>query len=154
MTSRRPNRPQGPSDDSAARSDSPRCATRTRLPGPHLWERLSIEFDDHTDELRILRLHLLHLLQTVSYNSEDLDIGVPARGLHGEAYRGHVFWDELFIFPVLNLRLPTDHPVRCCDTGTDGCWRRAVPPSSPATPARCSRGSPAATAARRARNCI
>ncbi|MGX9791158.1 trehalose-phosphatase [Mycobacterium sp. MMS18-G62] len=73
----------------------------------HLWERLSIEFDDHTDELRILRLHLLHLLQTVSYNSEELDIGVPARGLHGEAYRGHIFWDELFIFPVLNLRLPT-----------------------------------------------
>ena len=32
---------------------------------------------------------------------------MPARGLHGEAYRGHIFWDELFIFPVLNLRLPT-----------------------------------------------
>ena len=73
----------------------------------HLWERLSIEFDNHVDELRILRLHLLHLLQTVSYNTEDLDVGVPARGLHGEAYRGHIFWDELFIFPVLNLRLPT-----------------------------------------------
>jgi trehalose-phosphatase len=73
----------------------------------HLWERLSIELDGHADELRILRLHLLHLLQTVSYNSEDLDVGVPARGLHGEAYRGHIFWDELFIFPVLNLRLPT-----------------------------------------------
>jgi trehalose-phosphatase len=72
----------------------------------HLWERMSIEFEDHTDELRILRLHLLHLLQTVSHNSDDLDIGVPARGLHGEAYRGHVFWDELFIFPVLNLRFP------------------------------------------------
>jgi len=72
----------------------------------HLWERLSIEFDDFTDELRILRLHLLHLLQTVSPNASDLDVGVPARGLHGEAYRGHIFWDELFIFPVLNLRLP------------------------------------------------
>ncbi len=72
----------------------------------HLWERLSIEFDGFTDELRILRLHLLHLLQTVSPNSSDLDVGVPARGLHGEAYRGHIFWDELFIFPVLNLRLP------------------------------------------------
>ncbi|MGO9223657.1 trehalose-phosphatase [Mycobacterium sp.] len=72
----------------------------------HLWERLSIEFDDFADELRILRLHLLHLLQTVSPNSSDLDVGVPARGLHGEAYRGHIFWDELFIFPVLNLRLP------------------------------------------------
>jgi len=72
----------------------------------HLWERLSVEFEDFTDELRILRLHLLHLLQTVSINSADLDVGVPARGLHGEAYRGHIFWDELFIFPVLNLRLP------------------------------------------------
>nr|CRL73918.1 trehalose-phosphatase [Mycolicibacterium malmesburyense] len=73
----------------------------------HIWERLSIEFDGHPEELKILRLHLLHLLQTVSNHSEDLDIGVPARGLHGEAYRGHVFWDELFIFPVLNLRFPT-----------------------------------------------
>jgi trehalose-phosphatase len=72
----------------------------------HLWERLSIEFDDFTDELCILRLHMLHLLQTVSPNSSDLDVGVPARGLHGEAYRGHIFWDELFIYPVLNLRLP------------------------------------------------
>ncbi len=72
----------------------------------HLWERLSIEFDDFADELRILRLHLLHLLQTVSPNSADLDVGVPARGLHGEAYRGHIFWDDLFIFPVINLRLP------------------------------------------------
>ncbi|MHA7664152.1 trehalose-phosphatase [Mycolicibacterium sp. HS_4_1] len=73
----------------------------------HLWERLSIEFDDFGDELRVLRLHLLHLLQTASPNTADLDVGVPARGLHGEAYRGHIFWDELFVFPVLNLRLPT-----------------------------------------------
>ncbi|MEE6139205.1 trehalose-phosphatase [Mycobacterium sp. 050128] len=72
----------------------------------HLWERLSVEFEDFTDESRILRLHLLHLLQTVSPNSCDLDVGIPARGLNGEAYRGHIFWDELFIFPVLNLRLP------------------------------------------------
>ena len=72
----------------------------------HLWERLSIEFDDFTNEVRILRLHLLHVLQTVSPNIADLDVGVPARGLSGEAYRGHIFWDELFIFPVLNLRLP------------------------------------------------
>ena len=72
----------------------------------HLWERSSVEFDRFTDELRILRLHMLHLLQTVSPNCADLDVGVPARGLHGEAYRGHIFWDELFIFPVLNLRLP------------------------------------------------
>jgi trehalose-phosphatase len=72
----------------------------------HIWERLSIEFEGHPEELRILRLHLMHLLQTASYNSEDVDAGIAARGLHGEAYRGHVFWDELFILPVLNLHFP------------------------------------------------
>ena len=46
------------------------------------------------------------LLQAVSPHSIGLDIGVPARGWTGEAYQGHVFWDELFIFPTLNLRIP------------------------------------------------
>ena len=72
-----------------------------------LWEHFQIELDGRGSELRIVRLHLLHLLQTVSPNTVGLDVGVPARGLHGEAYRGHIFWDELFVFPVLNLRLPT-----------------------------------------------
>lgn len=54
----------------------------------------------------IVRLHLFHLLQTVSPHTAELDIGVPARGWHGEAYRGHIFWDELFIFPLLNFRIP------------------------------------------------
>lgn len=72
----------------------------------HIWERLDIDLRGQAEELRILRLHSLHLMQTVSHHSADLDSGVPARGLHGEAYRGHIFWDELFIFPVLNLRFP------------------------------------------------
>jgi trehalose/maltose hydrolase-like predicted phosphorylase len=33
-------------------------------------------------------------------------VGVPSRGLHGEAYRGHIFWDELYIFPYINFHLP------------------------------------------------
>ena len=72
----------------------------------HLWERFDIAFDDNPDALRVIRLHLLQLLQTVPNGAVDLDAGVPARGLHGEAYRGHIFWDELFVFPVLNLRSP------------------------------------------------
>lgn len=72
----------------------------------HLWERFDVEIEDAPDERRTIRLHLLHLLQTVSPNTADLDVGVPARGLHGEAYRGHVLWDELFVLPLLNLRLP------------------------------------------------
>jgi alpha,alpha-trehalase len=72
----------------------------------HLWERCDIQLHDNDRTQMILRLHIFHLLQTVSRNSIDLDIGVPARGWHGEAYRGHIFWDELFIFPYLNLRIP------------------------------------------------
>ncbi|MGW3662417.1 glycoside hydrolase family 65 protein [Streptomyces sp. NPDC005141] len=54
----------------------------------------------------ILRLHLFHVLQTLSPHTAELDVGVPARGLHGEAYRGHVFWDELFVLPYMNLHFP------------------------------------------------
>lgn len=77
-----------------------------QLAWAHLWERMHIEMDHDVDALRVVRLHQLHLLQTLSPHTADLDVGVPARGLHGEAYRGHVFWDELFVFPVTNLRLP------------------------------------------------
>ena len=47
-----------------------------------------------------IRLHLFHVLQVVSANTHDLDVGLPARGLHGDAYRGHVFWDELLSSPT------------------------------------------------------
>lgn len=72
----------------------------------HLWDRCDIKVADSQRTQMILRLHIFHLLQTASRNSIDLDTGVPARGWHGEAYRGHIFWDELFIFPFLNLRVP------------------------------------------------
>ncbi|MCI4675107.1 trehalose-phosphatase [Candidatus Mycolicibacterium alkanivorans] len=72
----------------------------------HLWERFDIAFEDNADAMRVVRLHLLQLLQTVPNHAVDLDAGLPARGLHGEAYRGHIFWDELFVFPVLSLRSP------------------------------------------------
>ncbi len=70
-----------------------------------LWHRCDVEIETDGEEQRILRLHIFHLLQTISLNSVSMDIGVPARGLHGEAYRGHIFWDELFIFPFYSYRL-------------------------------------------------
>lgn len=74
----------------------------------HLWDECDIALEDHSNgqTLLKLRVHIFHLLQTVSIHTVDLDAGVPARGWHGEAYRGHIFWDELFIFPFLTLRLP------------------------------------------------
>lgn len=81
---------------------------------PHVrrWEALWNEFGFTLDSPRNsdtackLRAHVFHLLQTVSPHSLATDAGVPARGWHGEAYRGHVFWDEIFILPLLNLRMP------------------------------------------------
>lgn len=72
----------------------------------HLWAQCDITVTDAPRTQLLLRLHIFHLLQTVSANTIDLDVGVPPRGWHGEAYRGHILWDELFIFPFLNLRLP------------------------------------------------
>ncbi|HET8526510.1 MAG TPA: glycosyl hydrolase family 65 protein [Actinomycetota bacterium] len=79
---------------------------RHRRAWERTWERFDIGIAGNERTQLILRLHLFHLVQTVSRHTIDLDVGVPARGLHGEAYRGHVFWDELFIFPLLNYRLP------------------------------------------------
>ncbi len=74
-----------------------------------LWRRFDIGIEQQGGNgatRMILHLHILHLLQTTSMHSIDLDVGVPARGWHGEAYRGHIFWDELFIFPLLNFHIP------------------------------------------------
>ena len=54
----------------------------------------------------LLRLHISHILQVCSLHTTNHDAGVPARGLNGEAYRGHVFWDELYVFRYLTSRLP------------------------------------------------
>ncbi len=72
----------------------------------HYWRRCDISLANSLYAQLVLRLHIFHLLQTTSMSTVGLDVGVPARGLHGEAYRGHIFWDELFIFPFLNLRIP------------------------------------------------
>jgi alpha,alpha-trehalase len=77
-----------------------------RLAWERLWYRCDIELEGAKAAQLALRVHIFHLLQTVSPNTVELDVGVPARGLHGEAYRGHIFWDELYIFPFLQLRIP------------------------------------------------
>jgi trehalose/maltose hydrolase-like predicted phosphorylase len=71
-----------------------------------LWHRFRVELDADRQTQLVLNLHVFHLLQSVSPHTASLDAGVPARGLHGEGYRGHVFWDELFVLPVLTAHLP------------------------------------------------
>jgi beta-phosphoglucomutase family hydrolase len=76
----------------------------------NLWRRFDVYFEPaepaKLNALMLLRLNMFHLLQTVSIHSIGLDIGIPARGWTGEAYQGHIFWDELFIFSFFNHRMP------------------------------------------------
>jgi trehalose/maltose hydrolase-like predicted phosphorylase len=71
-----------------------------------LWDRFDIVVCCNDTTQFLSRLHIFHILQTASPHTFDLDVGIPPRGLHGEAYRGHILWDELFTFPFLNLRDP------------------------------------------------
>lgn len=70
------------------------------------WKYCDIFIEKNAKLQQLIRLHIFHLLQICSKNTIDLDVGVPARGLHGEAYRGHIFWDELFIFPFYIFSFP------------------------------------------------
>jgi trehalose/maltose hydrolase-like predicted phosphorylase len=77
----------------------------------HLWRRFDVHLRPAAAQFKLnvpmlLRLNMFHLLQATSLNSIGLDVGVPARAWTGEAYQGHIFWDEIFIFPTLTFRTP------------------------------------------------
>ena len=71
-----------------------------------LWNEIDIRLEGDRLSQKLLRLHLYHLLISASKNNKNLDASVTARGLHGEAYRGHIFWDELFILPFYDIHYP------------------------------------------------
>jgi trehalose/maltose hydrolase-like predicted phosphorylase len=71
-----------------------------------LWAVSDIVIPKDENVQRLIRFHISQVLQVCSPVTADLDAGVPARGLNGEAYRGHIFWDELYIYPFLNFRFP------------------------------------------------
>jgi beta-phosphoglucomutase family hydrolase len=71
-----------------------------------LWDLADIRVEGDRFAQQALRLHIYHLLCTAGPHNRLIDAGMPARGLHGEAYRGHIFWDELFIYPFYNLHFP------------------------------------------------
>ena len=71
-----------------------------------LWDEFRVEMDSGERQTLALNLNTFHILQTLAAVTADLDAGIPARGLHGEGYGGHIFWDELFVYPMLTLRRP------------------------------------------------
>lgn len=72
----------------------------------NIWKELDISVDGDRAAQKLIRLHLYHMMVTSSPHHKDLDAAIPPRGLHGEAYRGHIFWDELYILPLYNIHFP------------------------------------------------
>jgi trehalose/maltose hydrolase-like predicted phosphorylase len=99
--------PLGNAGKSVARYDDfPRALERHASAWDELWRAADFSLPGEPRVEFLLRLHTSHVLQVCSRHTADHDAGVPARGLNGEAYRGHVFWDELYVYPFLNFRAP------------------------------------------------
>ncbi len=71
-----------------------------------IWDEVDMVVQGDRITQKMLRLHTYHLLTGTSPHNEDIDFGIPARALTGEAYRGHIFWDELYILPVYFVHYP------------------------------------------------
>ncbi|MGV0167359.1 glycoside hydrolase family 65 protein [Furfurilactobacillus sp. WILCCON 0119] len=71
------------------------------------WADSDIQIDGDLTAQKLTRVNIYHLFVSASpISNPHLDASVGARGLHGEAYRGHVFWDELYILPFYTLHTP------------------------------------------------
>ncbi|MEA1897825.1 MAG: HAD-IA family hydrolase, partial [Bacteroidota bacterium] len=71
-----------------------------------IWKEIDVQICGDRLSQKLIRLHLYHMMVTASPHFAGLDSGIPPRGLHGEAYRGHIFWDELYILPLYNIHYP------------------------------------------------
>lgn len=72
-----------------------------------LWEEIGIELNGDLYTQMLINLHTFHILVAASPEANvNRDVSITSRGLHGEAYRGHIFWDEVFIAPVFTFHFP------------------------------------------------
>ena len=83
-----------------------RVQTGSAAAWKEIWKKADLQVTGDRFAQKLLRMHAYHLMVTASKHNEKLDAGIPARGLHGEAYRGHIFWDELYILNFYALHFP------------------------------------------------
>ncbi|MCW8807304.1 MAG: beta-phosphoglucomutase, partial [Rhodanobacter sp.] len=90
--------------DHAHASGYPDLRKRQALALERLWREADLAVDAHADVEQALRLNLFHLFQS---SGRDGSSSTAAKGLTGEGYEGHTFWDaEAFMLPVLATTAP------------------------------------------------
>lgn len=72
----------------------------------NIWNEIDIKIDSNNDfDQLAIRFALYHLI--IMTPAHDNRFGVAAKGLSGEGYKGHSFWDtEIFILPFFSYTLP------------------------------------------------
>jgi kojibiose phosphorylase len=84
--------------DAASRTGGDRLSAEHRAAWASRWADADIQILGDDIAQQSFRFNLYHLMQLA--NREDDRISIGAKGLHGEGYRGHVFWDtEIFMLP-------------------------------------------------------
>jgi len=68
------------------------------------WDRADVELEGDDEIQQAVRFSLFHVLAAAARSERR---AVPAKGLTGNGYDGHAFWDsETFVLSVLNYTLP------------------------------------------------
>ena len=70
-----------------------------------LWEQADVRIEGDDFSQLAIRFAIFHLIQMAPWH--DYRVSIAAKGLSGEGYRGHVFWDtEIFILPFFIYQFP------------------------------------------------
>ena len=68
------------------------------------WERSDVEISGHDDVQQAVRWNLFHLAQAAGRAD---GLGIPAKGVTGNGYSGHYFWDtEIYMVPFMSYTSP------------------------------------------------
>lgn len=71
------------------------------------WKKENVSVTGDVTAQKLLRLNSYSMSTAAQTNAnQDLDTSVGSRGLTGEGYRGHIFWDELFDINFYVLHSP------------------------------------------------
>jgi alpha,alpha-trehalose phosphorylase len=82
--------------------DALEASQRTYL--DDFWERADVQVDGPRRIQQAIRWNLFQLLQAAARAE---GTGIPAKGLTGQAYEGHYFWDtEIYVLPFLTYTEP------------------------------------------------
>ena len=70
-----------------------------------LWENCDVKITGNERDQALVRFALYHLL--IMTDGKDDRLGIGAKGLSGEGYKGHSFWDtEIFLLPFYQFTQP------------------------------------------------